>query len=33
MEREIANELPYCPFCRKDIEYRPKNLDEKVANR
>jgi len=28
MESEIANELPYCPFCRKDIGYRPKNIDE-----
>jgi hypothetical protein len=23
MDYDIANELPYCPFCRKNLEYRP----------
>jgi hypothetical protein len=23
MDYDIANELPYCPFCRRNIEYRP----------
>jgi len=26
MDYDIANELPYCPFCRHNIEYRPNNL-------
>ena len=23
MDYDIANELPYCPFCRGNLEYRP----------
>lgn len=23
MDYDIANELPYCPFCRRNLEYRP----------
>jgi hypothetical protein len=23
MDYNIANELPYCPFCRRNLEYRP----------
>jgi hypothetical protein len=23
MNYDIANELPYCPFCRRNLEYRP----------
>ncbi|MGQ9582736.1 MAG: hypothetical protein ACUVV6_04385 [Thermoplasmatota archaeon] len=26
MDYEIANELPYCPFCRREIEYRPRSI-------
>ncbi|MBM4247985.1 MAG: hypothetical protein FJ149_00820 [Euryarchaeota archaeon] len=23
MDYDIARELPYCPFCRRNLEYRP----------
>ena len=28
MDYDIANELPYCPFCRKNLEYRPAGAAE-----
>ena len=28
MDTEIARELPYCPFCRKELGYRPKDPGE-----
>jgi len=28
MDPEIARELPYCPFCRKELGYRPKDPGE-----
>ena len=31
MDYDIANELPYCPFCRKELEYRPRNMPESRA--
>lgn len=31
MDYTIAQELPYCPFCRKNLEYRPSDAAEAPA--
>jgi len=31
MDYTIARELPYCPFCRHDLEYRPSDAEESPA--
>jgi len=33
MDTEIARELPYCPFCRRELEFRPRDSGPLPSNR